>query len=151
MSYYPTIEEDLQRAKDILAKKTIAGADDSYAAYKLLERFVAEVERLQQEVRSAIDNYQALRDSATVKLETLQQQFESQHIACGEELQQFYRLFSDYEEPCHSFAQAQALWNEMKAREARLRAAYADLHDKVKDIYAEGLQIGMDLGKKLDR
>jgi hypothetical protein len=66
MSYYPTIEEDLQRAKEILAKGraeipklegiegpltirlsggTIDGAD-IYAAYKLLESFVTEIERL---------------------------------------------------------------------------------------------------------
>lgn len=73
MTYYPTLEEDLARAKEILAKSAgkathafrpdhngeclecddwldehvdIAGAD-IYAAYKLLESFVAEIERLQ--------------------------------------------------------------------------------------------------------
>ena len=71
MSYYPTIEEDLARAREILAKGnaihdiadlpekvqeaiqqlaggTIFGAD-IYAAYKLLESFVAEIERLRAE------------------------------------------------------------------------------------------------------
>lgn len=63
MSYYPTIEEDLTRAKEILAKGkadadvvdtwpldvqrlasgNIYGAD-IYAAYKLLESFVQEIE-----------------------------------------------------------------------------------------------------------
>ena len=107
MPYYDTIEADLRRAKEILAKgdhraeleheltdgglrhfedasknelrKTRSGAisgADIYAAYKLLESFVAEIERL--------------------------------------------------------------------------RAAYATLHDSVRDIYAEGLDIGMHLGKKLD-
>lgn len=70
MSYYPTIEEDLQRAKEILAKgdarreivrdfpnlndtdlqnlTRLAGGmingADTYAAYKLLESFVAIIE-----------------------------------------------------------------------------------------------------------
>lgn len=59
MPYYPTIEEDLARAKEILAKGkyepalpaelkvegTIHGGD-IYVAYKLLKSFVAEIERL---------------------------------------------------------------------------------------------------------
>jgi hypothetical protein len=68
MPYYDTIEEDLQRAKAILEKGrgevvgllsdtginpiaggTIYGAD-TYAAYKLLESFVAEIEQLEREV-----------------------------------------------------------------------------------------------------
>jgi hypothetical protein len=64
MSYYPTLDEDLARAKEILAKGkaqpfmlgdhlqipdggTIYGAD-TYAAYMLLESFVAEIERLRE-------------------------------------------------------------------------------------------------------
>jgi hypothetical protein len=64
MPYYDTLEEDLTRAKQILEKGrpddmpmpewwqrkvlggTIFGAD-IFAAYKLLESFVAEIERLQ--------------------------------------------------------------------------------------------------------
>jgi hypothetical protein len=54
MSYYDTIDEDLARAREILtrgfdgtltASGHIYGAD-TYAAYKLLESFVQEVERL---------------------------------------------------------------------------------------------------------
>lgn len=58
MTYYRTIEEDLQRAKEILAEgrdvgETIPGhvADgviygkDTYAAYKLLESFVDKIEK----------------------------------------------------------------------------------------------------------
>lgn len=46
MSYYDTFEEDVTRAKEILAEdgETILGKD-IYAAYKLLESFVAEFER----------------------------------------------------------------------------------------------------------
>jgi hypothetical protein len=72
MSYYPTLDEDLARAKEILAKGKAAHDEvaylqesvkaaalpggaiygaDTYAAYKLLESFVAEIERLQREVR----------------------------------------------------------------------------------------------------
>jgi hypothetical protein len=66
MPYYDTIEDDLRRAKAILAEGkgepvqlppgtdgplwtsgTIYGKD-IYAAYKLLESFVTEIERLQQ-------------------------------------------------------------------------------------------------------
>jgi hypothetical protein len=69
MPYYDTIDEDLARAREILAKGkpahdevaylpeplraaaltsgTIYGAD-VYASYKLLESFVAEIERLRQ-------------------------------------------------------------------------------------------------------
>lgn len=69
MSYYPTIEEDIARAKQILEKGrpaheevaylpepmrvsalaggTIYGADN-YAAYKLLESFVARVQELER-------------------------------------------------------------------------------------------------------
>lgn len=61
MSYYPTLDEDLARAKEILAKGkeelpedcnlavcelTLISGADSYAAYKLLESFVSEIERL---------------------------------------------------------------------------------------------------------
>jgi hypothetical protein len=71
MTYYPTLAEDLTRAKEILAKGSggkfsveleklgpelyarltdLAGGTiyeaDTYAAYKLLESFVAEIERL---------------------------------------------------------------------------------------------------------
>jgi len=68
MPYYDTIEEDLARAKAILARGRPAPEDvadlptpalramalgggtiyggDVYAAYKLLESFVAEIERL---------------------------------------------------------------------------------------------------------
>lgn len=74
MPYYDTIEEDLARAKEILAKGraaaepdlppalrgwleahgggTIYGAD-TYAAYKLLESFVAEIERLRHDYADA--------------------------------------------------------------------------------------------------
>jgi hypothetical protein len=54
VSYYPTIEEDLARAKEILGR-----VNDSYQfhpkdegdASQLLESFVAEIERLQNEVK----------------------------------------------------------------------------------------------------
>lgn len=73
MSYYPTLAEDVARAKEILAKGqpstwemaqftpevvealravgggTIAGAD-IYAAYKLLESFVAVIEAVDPKV-----------------------------------------------------------------------------------------------------
>jgi hypothetical protein len=64
MTYYPTLDEDLARAKEILAKgkdatfgksgfyaggATIYGAD-VFTAYKLLESFVAEITRLRAEV-----------------------------------------------------------------------------------------------------
>ena len=74
MSYYPTLEEDLERAREILAKGKVREADlevggfqlsetaktaiiqtsgtiygaDVYAAYKLLESFVEEIEKLQR-------------------------------------------------------------------------------------------------------
>lgn len=71
MPYYPTIEEDLARAKQILRAgkmdatelrgkfpddmidKIIEGSgtiygQDRYAAYKLLESFVAEIEKLHE-------------------------------------------------------------------------------------------------------
>ena len=71
MTYYDTIEEDLARAKQILAKGRHAPEDfpflppevraaaakvaegficgaDIYAAYKLLESFLGEIERLRQ-------------------------------------------------------------------------------------------------------
>lgn len=70
MSYYDTIAEDLTRAKAILEKGKPHGADpaidyptgtlgaartiygaDIYAAYKLLESFVEEIERLQKQVK----------------------------------------------------------------------------------------------------
>ena len=56
MSYYPTIEEDLRRAKEILAKGKSATGDGAIlrrrrdAAYKLLESFVDEIERLQTDI-----------------------------------------------------------------------------------------------------
>jgi hypothetical protein len=69
MSYYDTIDEDLQRAKEILQEGRLKDEDvpqhlssdlrmhliaqsgtifgkDTYAAYKLLESFVEEIERL---------------------------------------------------------------------------------------------------------
>jgi hypothetical protein len=61
MTYYPTIEEDLARAKEILDRSarditTFANtggetlySNDIYAAYKLLESFVDEIERLHVE------------------------------------------------------------------------------------------------------
>lgn len=68
MPYYDTIEEDLQRAKEILAEGRpdevlhlgVMRADgggsiygkDIYAAYKLLESFVAEIECLQQDIET---------------------------------------------------------------------------------------------------
>lgn len=77
MSYYDTIDEDLKRAREILKEgaaesvrpellqeigpelaaklKDLAGGTiygkDIYVAYKLLESLVAEVERLQQQIR----------------------------------------------------------------------------------------------------
>ena len=76
MTYYPTIEEDLVRAKEILARgkatldtqllelipkidpesrevfqQTLGGTiygSDTYAAYRLLESFVEEIERLRR-------------------------------------------------------------------------------------------------------
>lgn len=77
MSYYPTIEEDLKRAKEILEKGrapglggwplvaaatggTIYGAD-TYAAYQLLESFVAEIEALQSGVATAAASAVALQ------------------------------------------------------------------------------------------
>lgn len=66
MPYYPTLAEDLARAKEILAKGlnnfdvglpdivqggTIYGAD-TYAAYKLLESFVEEIEARGEQIKS---------------------------------------------------------------------------------------------------
>jgi len=76
MTYYPTLEEDLARAKEILARgkatldtqlqelipkidpesrevfqQTLGGTiygSDTYAAYRLLESFVEEIERLRR-------------------------------------------------------------------------------------------------------
>jgi hypothetical protein len=45
MPYYPTLEEDLQRAKWLLAREP--DTDALPLVYKLLESFVAEIERLQ--------------------------------------------------------------------------------------------------------
>lgn len=53
MPYYDTIDEDLARAKRILDNGTIYGAD-IYAAYKLLESFVAEIERLNERLTIAL-------------------------------------------------------------------------------------------------
>lgn len=64
MPYYDTIEEDLARAKAILDKvnatrrRVEGGAisvEDVSAAYQLLERFVAEIERLREERDAAIN------------------------------------------------------------------------------------------------
>lgn len=69
MSYYPTLDEDLKRAREILERGkaersdplihdyvdlggTIYGAD-TYAAYKLLESFVAAIDTLREEVKAA--------------------------------------------------------------------------------------------------
>lgn len=75
--YYDTIEDDLRRAREILAKGkmtgeewvgdarvplpsgTISGAD-IYAAYQLLQAFVSEIERLQH----AAETFTAQRDAA---------------------------------------------------------------------------------------
>lgn len=70
MTYYPTLDEDLARAKEILAKANeeilnshgdvltrellMIDGSDSYAAYKLLESFVAEIEKHQQNRRMFI-------------------------------------------------------------------------------------------------
>ena len=73
MSYYPTLAEDLQRAKQILKSGKLTDVDkppglseelwrtmaersgnisvsDTFATYRLLESFVEEIERLQAEV-----------------------------------------------------------------------------------------------------
>jgi hypothetical protein len=80
--YYPTIEEDLQRAKEILERGkaeppdqhetqhastggTIYGGD-IYAAFKLLESFVAEIERLQGEVLVLGEWKEAVIDATVV-------------------------------------------------------------------------------------
>ena len=74
MSYYPTLAEDVARAKEILAKGrgvrgwlagihgggTIYGAD-TYAAYKLLESFVAEIEQLRLGLDTAAQSAVALQ------------------------------------------------------------------------------------------
>lgn len=69
MPYYPTIEEDLARAKAILERGKAEPLDpplawrtpieggtiyvgDTYDAYKLLESFVVEIERLRSMVAS---------------------------------------------------------------------------------------------------
>ena len=77
MAYYDTIDEDLKRAKRILSDgaedyivpnagpdgkdyvihgRTIFAAD-TFAAYKLLESFVQEIERLHSCTGSCEDNY----------------------------------------------------------------------------------------------
>lgn len=76
MSYYSTIDEDLACAKEILAKTweerpglvnplpMIWGAD-IYAAYKLLESFVAEIERLRADRKLAVDFLCEVGDALT--------------------------------------------------------------------------------------
>jgi hypothetical protein len=68
MTYYPTLDEDIARAKHIVERgrdradgaydslrgiETVRGgtiyASDIYAAYKLLESFIEQIERLQAE------------------------------------------------------------------------------------------------------
>lgn len=75
MTYYPTIEGDLARAREIIEKGrpssvglpegiTATGGtifvDDIYTAYKLLESFVAEIERLRAQCAHHDDRVDAL-------------------------------------------------------------------------------------------
>lgn len=145
MSYYDTIEEDLKRAKEILERGkeptrfaerlaaewgdapvggTIFGAD-IYAAYKLLESFVAEIERLQAEHTRAVLHYTFKGYMAGENVDARHwreraENAEAEIERLRAQLQQFYGLFSDYEDPCQSFDQAEAIWNAMKAREEGL-------------------------------
>lgn len=145
MSYYPTIEEDLQRAKAILAKATpgegaaIYGGD-TFAAYKLLESFVEEIEdyersfelyhrasmalmHVYKRAHSMPENVwpdaAAVSEWAAEEIETLKADRDFWDTKAGEEhatVNKFYRLFSDYEEPCQSYEQAESIWNDLKDR-----------------------------------
>lgn len=105
MPYYPTIDEDLQRARQILDEGRSAGAiggqglefcdgiiygKDIYAAYQLLKSFVEEIDK-------------------------------------------FFGLFSDHEDPCQSFDQAEAIWNMLKARETKLHSEITKLEQESDD------------------
>jgi hypothetical protein len=94
MTYYPTIEEDLARAKKILETgkpdhdnsllppeyQELAGGviygQDTYAAYKLLESFVAEIERMRAR-EGAIDRRASYAveqiDNLRRRIETLEE------------------------------------------------------------------------------
>lgn len=93
MSYYDTMDEDLKRAKEILTRGSAANEEladlvsdlkmrdkllkltggtiygaDLYAAYKLLESFVAEIERLRAALTD-LSTIPALRfDQAAVRI-----------------------------------------------------------------------------------
>jgi hypothetical protein len=66
MTYYDTLEEDLERARQILRNGTghfgsfrpsggtIIGAD-TYAAYKILESLIAEVERTRRALQTVMN------------------------------------------------------------------------------------------------
>lgn len=80
MSYYPTMDEDIARAKEILERGKVREEDmpvamrdvlhvaggtiygvDTYAAYKLLESFVEEIEKLREQ-RAALHRELSYRD-----------------------------------------------------------------------------------------
>lgn len=101
---------------------TIYGGD-VYAAYKLLESFVAEIERLQAIIEpTMLQHMREMREAENraARLLTAYEEQQDRAVAVGTELQQFLGLFSDYEDPCESFAQAEAIWNDLKAREGKL-------------------------------
>ena len=75
MTYYPTLDEDLARAKEILASAHEALTDedgrlvndlpmilasDNYAAYKLLESFVQHIEYCHQQVEACHNHIEEL-------------------------------------------------------------------------------------------
>jgi hypothetical protein len=73
MTYYPTLAEDLQRAKEILDRTegALFGAD-TYAVYKLLESFVEAIEQLQADYTETVRLYRE-RDAQAAHLHSLVQ------------------------------------------------------------------------------
>lgn len=174
MTYYDTLDEDLKRAKEVLERgrddrdmQQIEGMDpalreimlkhsggtifgiDTYAAYKLLESFVAEIELRQRAAQGVgenpfdhnaecryCDEQAAHRADCPWLLELVR------------EHRQFLILFSDYEEPCEGAAHAEAIWNAMKARESRLHDEIARLRALVEAVGEKVCELALRAEKR---
>lgn len=153
MPYYDTIEEDLNRAKEILAKGkmpaedvaafplvlqprvleqsgTIYGAD-TYAAYKLLESFVAEIERLTARL-GTWDDCKAQSD-AVDRANARVQELEREVARLTEERDAALLWFADW---CRVANDRSVEIHRLMVQIEELKREVARLHDAAK-IYEE--------------
>ena len=156
MTYYPTLDEDLKRAKEILARGKGLPNDlpdhdrrqthfegamiyggDIYAAYKLLESFVETIEAMRASAREVAELTQPMHEEAmaqAVRLMLLEQELKAWKDAIIDATVVDWIFTKEHETNPRKAVNDLLAWGEKVALDPLVSKPAHDLHEEIKEL-----------------